>query len=59
MNELEWQFLGGMVDRRVKLCGAEPMTEARHSPPKCVAANPGVVQGKPNPEDVSTSYVER
>lgn len=43
----------------VKLYGAEPMTEARYSPPKCIAAEPHVVQGKPEPKNISTSYVER
>lgn len=43
----------------VKLYGAEPANEARYSPPKCIAATPQVIQGNPDPSQISTSYVER
>lgn len=43
----------------VKLYGAEPANEARYSPPQCIAATPRVIQGNPDPSQISTSYVER
>jgi len=43
----------------VKLYGAEPESEKRYSPAKCIAAEPHVIQGKPDPSKISTSYVER
>lgn len=43
----------------VKLYGAEPAGEARYSPPKCIGINARVVQGNPDPDHISTSFVER
>jgi IS1 family transposase len=43
----------------VKLYGADPETEKRYSPSKCIAAEPHVIQGDPNPALISTSYAER
>ena len=43
----------------VKLYGTEPAGEARYSPPKCVGTRTEVKQGNPDPEHISTSYVER
>lgn len=43
----------------VKLYGVEPAGEARYSPPRCIAAEPHAIQGNPDPEHISTSYVER
>jgi IS1 family transposase len=43
----------------VKLYGAEPAKEARYSPAVCIGANAKVVEGKPDPNLISTSYVER
>ena len=33
--------------------------EKRYSPPKYIESRPIVIAGKPNPRDISTSYVER
>ena len=43
----------------VKIYGAEPAGEARYSPPQCIAAEPTVIQGNPDPAYISTSYAER
>ena len=43
----------------VKVYGDIPETERRYSTPPCKAAVPKVVQGDPNPADISTSYIER
>jgi IS1 family transposase len=43
----------------VKLYGVEPETEKRYSPSKCIGAEKHVIQGNPNVNDISTSYVER
>ena len=43
----------------VKVYGDIPETERRYSTPPCKAALPKVVQGDPNPADISTSYIER
>jgi IS1 family transposase len=43
----------------VKLYGAEPVGDARYSPPKCIGTRREAIQGDPNPDHISTSYVER
>jgi IS1 family transposase len=43
----------------VKLYGPEPELGRRYSPAKCLSATKHVVQGKPDYEAISTSYVER
>ena len=43
----------------VKLYGAAPEGETRYSPAKCIGARADVVAGDPDPDHVSTSYVER
>lgn len=43
----------------VKLYGAEPERETRYSPAKCIAAEPHIIQGNPDPTKISTSYAER
>ena len=43
----------------VKIYGSDPAGEARYSPPKCIAAEKHTIQGNPDWEHVSTSYVER
>jgi len=44
-----------------KVYGPEGTTvgTGRYSPPRCVGAKPEVVSGTPDPEHISTSYVER
>jgi IS1 family transposase len=43
----------------VKLYGADPEGERRYSPAQCIGAIPTVITGRPDPEHISTSYVER
>ncbi len=43
----------------VKLYGADPEGERRYSPPVCIGAIPTVITGNPNPDHISTSFVER
>ncbi len=43
----------------VKKYGQPPADDSRYSPPVCVGADKTWVSGKPDPEKVSTSYVER
>ena len=43
----------------VKLYGAEPEPETRYSPAQCIAAEPHIVYGNPDPKLISTSFVER
>ncbi len=42
-----------------KQYGVPPEAERRYSPPECIGTSTEVVQGNPDPEHVSTSYVER
>jgi IS1 family transposase len=43
----------------VKIYGQEREDEARYSPAQCIAAEPHVIQGNPDPTKISTSYAER
>ncbi len=43
----------------VKLYGAEAESEVRYSPAKCVGTRRDAISGNPDPEHVSTSFVER
>jgi hypothetical protein len=43
----------------VKKYGEAPEAEKRYSPAVCVGADRQVVHGDPDPEHISTSYVER
>jgi len=43
----------------VKLYGRPTCTPGRYSPPECIGARRTVIQGKPDLEHASTSYVER
>jgi IS1 family transposase len=43
----------------VKKYGTAPEAEKRYSPPICLGADKQEVRGRPNPEHISTSYVER
>lgn len=53
----------GKVDyaQLVKVFGAEGTTigTGRYSPPQCIGAHKEVVEGDPDPDHISTSYVER
>lgn len=46
----------GMI---VKLYGQEPEGRRRYSPAKCISSQKHAIQGKPDSEAISTSYVER
>jgi IS1 family transposase len=43
----------------VKYYEAEPIGAGRYSPPRCVGAELKSITGSPDPEHISTSYVER
>jgi IS1 family transposase len=43
----------------VKKYGDAPESEKRYSPPICLGADKTVIRGRPDPEHISTSYVER
>ncbi|MGI9491267.1 MAG: IS1 family transposase [Geminicoccaceae bacterium] len=43
----------------IKLYGTPPEGQRRYSPPVCVGARKEKWRGKPDPEHISTSYVER
>lgn len=60
LEAIEHAF-GGDIDYGmiVKLYGQEPESGRRYSPAKCISAHKRAVQGKPDYEAVSTSYVER
>lgn len=42
-----------------KVYGADPENERRYSPSKIVSSTTEVIQGRPDPKHISTSYVER
>jgi len=42
-----------------EIYGASEETETRYSPAKCIGCESKVVMGNPDPEHISTSYVER
>lgn len=52
---------GGNIDYSmlVKLYGSDPEGERRYSPAQCIGAIPTVITGRPDPDHISTSYVER
>lgn len=43
----------------VKIYGVPPEAERRYSPAECIGARPSPVSGNPDPDHISTSYVER
>lgn len=43
----------------VKLYGPEPQTEKRYGPAACIGAEKHIVQGNPDPSQISTSFAER
>jgi IS1 family transposase len=52
---------GGAIDyaQLVKLYGEAPESERRYSPAVCIGTERNVIEGRPDPEHISTSYVER
>jgi IS1 family transposase len=55
------QAFGSDIDYAVlyKIYGTEQTNEKRYSPAKCLGTETKVVQGQPDPDHISTSYVER
>ena len=43
----------------VKVYGSAPEAEKRYSPPVCLGTDRTVIRGRPDPDHISTSYVER
>ncbi len=43
----------------VKVYGADPEGDTRYTPPQCIGTYTTVISGRPNPNYVSTSFVER
>ena len=43
----------------MKIYGVPPEAERRYSPAECIGARPSPVSGNPDPDHISTSYVER
>lgn len=56
-----YDAFGEDVDYSVlhKIYGAEPANEARYSPAKCIGCEKKSIIGQPDPDHVSTSYIER
>ena len=52
---------GSEVDfsQLVKIYGNSPESEVRYSPAECVGTEINAVQGNPDPQHISTSFVER
>lgn len=55
------KVFGGNIDyaQLHKLYGTEQTNEKRYSPAKCLGTETRVIQGKPDPDHISTSYIER
>jgi len=60
LDAVETAF-GGEVDfsQLVKIYGSSPESEVRYSPAECIGTEINKVEGNPDPEHISTSYVER
>jgi IS1 family transposase len=60
LKAVDRAFRGG-VDYAMlqKLYGPDPSEERRYSPPVCTGTEQRIIQGVPNPDKISTSYVER
>jgi IS1 family transposase len=60
LNAVEEAFLGDVdYAQLVKLYGNERPGEARYSPAVCTGCKPTTINGEPDRDHVSTSYVER
>ena len=51
-NQIDYAML-------IKLYGATPEGEVRYSPSECIGIRTETISGNPDPEHISTSYVER
>jgi IS1 family transposase len=61
MRAVDRAFGKSGIDHAIlqKLYGSDPADERRYSPPVCIGANTYVRRGDPDPDKISTSYVER
>ena len=60
LDAVEYAF-GGEVDfsQLVKIYGSSPESEKRYSPADCIGTERHRIEGNPDPDHVSTSFVER
>ncbi len=61
MRSVSRVFGGDGIDYAIlqKLYGPDPQPEKRYSPAVCVGTERRIMQGDPDPDKISTSYVER
>jgi IS1 family transposase len=60
LNAVDAAFAGDIdYAMLVKMYGTPPEGQRRYSPAVCLSAEPTVVRGRPDPEHINTSYVER
>jgi len=60
LEAVEGAFGGDVDDAMlVKLYGEAPEAEKRYSPAQCIGARRTPIEGKPDPDHIGTSYVER
>jgi IS1 family transposase len=60
LQAVDWAFSGDIdYAMLVKLYGADRPDEARYSPAVCIGCKTQAITGNPDPEHISTSYVER
>jgi len=45
--------------RLIKVYGSDPNAERRYAPPVCISSKREIVSGDPDPDYISTSYIER
>src|SRR6266576_1191379 len=60
LNAVEDAF-GSDIDYAilVKICGADSANDSRYSPAECIDCKPIAITGRPDPDHISTSFVER
>jgi len=60
LDAVDYAF-GGAVDYAMlqKIYGAAPEPAGRYSPAKCIGTKQEVILGNPDPDHISTSYIER
>jgi hypothetical protein len=54
-----WRSVCGTASSLVKIYGSDGGGAGRYSPPVCLGQSPETVNGSPDPQHVSTSYIER
>lgn len=61
LEAVDYAFGPNDIDYAVlqKIYGNDPQPQKRYSPAKCLSTETKIVSGNPDPEHVSTSYVER